>query len=386
MSLSWLISFLKYYFPIVFILLNLLYKRCSIYYKPLLYKDPEAGEVIDVNKLYEPFRVKDKLSYWKFMLNGMIFFIPKLIMAMSAVIGIIIHLKIVHIFYKNGDKDIKQRNRIKKIIKFWTYLGLINSLIKVREKKSLNVKNIYKKYLGDDYDFEDQKYSLIISNHIGFFDVLLVLYLCQTGFIAKILVKDYPFFGSVAKAINCLFVNRENEQARKKIMDDIYIRQKDYMIGNSLTPLAIFPEGTTTSNRHILKFKKGAFYHLFPIKPLIIKIDQNCPLHIACGVQNIFFHTLKIMAYPCIEMGYYDLPVIKPTKYMFEHYANLGKEKWEIFAEVTRKIYCEIGGFEESNYGFRDVDCYERAMLSGKYEPNSKHHMDLQEVNKEKSN
>ena len=384
MSFSWIISFLKYYFPSVFILLNLLYKRCSIYYKPLLYKDPHTGKIIDVDKLYEPFRVKDKFTYWKFMINGMIFFIPKLIMCMSAVIGIIIHLKIAHIFYKNADKDIKQRKRIEKIIKFWTYLCLSSALIKIREKKSLNVKKVYKKYLGDNYDFEDKKFSLIISNHIGFFDVLLVLYLFQTGFIAKITIKDYPFFGSVARGINCLFVNRENESARKKIMDDIYIRQKNLLEGKSLAPLAIFPEGTTTSNRHILKFKKGAFYHLLPIKPQIIKIDHNCPLHIACGVQNIFFHSLKIMTYPCIEMGYYDLPVIRPTKYMFDHYSNLGKEKWEIFAEVTRKIYCEIGGFEESNYGFRDVDCYERAVLSGKYEPDSSKTIEMQEINRGK--
>ena len=338
MSFSWIISFLKYYFLFVFILLNLLYKRCSIYYKSLLYKDPQTGKVIDVDKLYEPFRVKDKFTYWKFMINGMIFFIPKSIMCMSAVIGIIIHLKIAHIFYKNADKDIKQRNRIKKIIKFWTYLCLSSALIKIREKKSLNVKDVYKKYLGNDYDFEDKKYSLIISNHIGFFDVLLVLYLCQTGFIAKISVKDYPFFGSVARGINCLFVNRENESARKKIMDDIYIRQKSYLEGNSLTPLAIFPEGTTTSNRHILKFKKGAFYHLLPIKPQIIKIDQNCPLHIACGVQNIFFHTLKIMTYPFVEMGYYDLPVIRPTKYMFEHYSNLGKKNGKFLRKLRGKF------------------------------------------------
>ena len=368
---SWLISFLKYYCPIVFILLNLLYKRCSIYYKPLLYKEPSTGKIIDVDKLYEPFRVKDKFSYWKFIINGMIFFVPKTIICMTAVIGIIIHLRIVHLFHQNTDKDINYRKRIKRIVKFWTYLALSGAMIKLKEKKSSKVKEIYKKYLGEDYDFEDQKYSLITSNHIGFFDVVSVLYLYQPGFIAKITVKDYPFFGIVAKSINCLFVERESEAARKKIMDDIYTRQKNYLEGNSLTPLAIFPEGTTTSNRHILKFKKGAFYHLLPIKPQIIKIDQNCPLHIACGVQNIFFHTLKIMTYPWIEMGYYDLPVIRPTKYMFENYSNLGNEQWEIFAEVTRKIYCEIGGFEESNYGFRDVDLYERSVLSGKYQLNT---------------
>ena len=383
---TWLISFFKYYFSITFIVLNLLYKRCSIYYKQLLYKDPETGKIIDVDKLYEPFRVKDKFNYFKFMINGMIFFFPKCIVCLTSFIGILIHLKIAHIFNKNANRDINQRNKIKKIIKFWTFLALSSAFIKVREKKSSKVKEIYMKYLGNDYNFDDKKYSIIISNHIGFFDVLLVLYLFQTGFIAKITVKDYPIIGSIAQGINCLFVNRENEEARKKIMDDIYIRQKNYMEGNLLVPLAIFPEGTTTSNRHILKFKKGAFYHLLPIKPQIIKIDQNCPLHIACGVQNIFFHTLKIMTYSGVEMGYYDLPVIRPTKYMFEHYSHLGKEKWEIFAEVTRKIYCEIGGFEESNYGFRDVDCYERAVLSGKYQPLSNQTIELREINKEKNN
>ena len=196
------------------------------------------------------------------------------------------------------------------------------------------------------------------------------MYLYQPGFIAKKLVANYPFFGSVARGLNCLFIDRENENSRKKIMDDIYMKQKNYMDKKSLAPLAIFPEGTTTSNRNILKFKKGAFYHLLPIKPQIILIDQNCALSIACGVQNIFYHTLRIMAYSSTELYYIDLPVIRPTEYMFDHYSHLGKEKWEIFAEVTRKIYCEIGGFEESNLGYRDEHLYSIAINTGKYEPN----------------
>ena len=191
------------------------------------------------------------------------------------------------------------------------------------------------------------------------------MYLYQPGFIAKKLISDYPFSGSVARGLNCLFVDRENENARKKILGDIYIKQKNYLEGKSLAPLAIFPEGTTTSNRNILKFKKGAFFHLLPIKPQIVLIDQNSPLHIACGVQNIFFHTWKIMAYSCSELFYIDMPVIRPTEFMFKNYSYLGKEKWEIYAEITRKIYCEIGGFEESNLGYRDGQIYSQAILSG---------------------
>ena len=89
-------------------------------------------------------------------------------------------------------------------------------MISIKEKKVDNCERVYKKYLGDDYDFSDQKYSLIISNHIGLFDVILVMYLYQPGFIAKKLISNYPFFGSVARGLNCLFVDRENENAQKK--------------------------------------------------------------------------------------------------------------------------------------------------------------------------
>ena len=369
MALEWAISLLKYYIPFMFIFLNWLYSNCKIYYKPLEYKDKKTGKIIDVHKLYEPFQAKDKLRYWKFMLYGMIFFLPNLTLCMLSVSCLIIHLRIAHFFYNNSDTDRKHRNKIKKIIKFWSFIGLLDSLISVKEKKVDTCEQVYKKYLGDDYDFSDQKYSLIISNHIGLFDVILVMYLYQPGFIAKKSVSNYPFFGSVAKGLNCLFVDRENENARKKIMEDIYIKQKNFLEGKSLSPLAIFPEGTTTSNRNILKFKKGAFYHLLPIKPQIIQTNQNAPLHIACGVQNIFFHTWKIMAYACSELYYIDMPVIRPTQYMFEKYSHLGKEKWEIFAEVTRKIYCEIGGFKESNLGYRDDHLYSMAIKTGKYEP-----------------
>ena len=256
MVLQSILSFLKYYIPIMFIFLNWLYKNCNIYYKPLEYKDKETGKIVDVRKLYEPFQAKDKLRYWRFIFSGFIFFLPKLIFCMSAVIGLIIHLKIAYFFYKNSDTDINHRNKIKKIIKFWSFLGITNALISIKEKKVDNCERVYKKYLGDDYNFSDQKYSLIISNHIGLFDVILVMYLYQPGFIAKKLISNYPFFGSVARGLNCLFVDRENENARKKIMDDIYMKQKNYMDGKSLSPLAIFPEGTTTSNRNILKFKK----------------------------------------------------------------------------------------------------------------------------------
>jgi hypothetical protein len=65
------------------------------------------------------------------------------------------------------------------------------------------------------------------------------------------------------------------------------------------------------------------------------------------------------------NMTIIKLPVIKPTSYMFEKYKDLGKEKWEIYAEVVREIWCEVGGFEKSNKSFWDTLEY-KSVLTGK--------------------
>ena len=52
---------------------------------------------------------------------------------------------------------------------------------------------------------------------------------------------------------------------------------------------------------------------------------------------------------------------------MWEHYSDLGSEKWEIYAEVTRKIMCEIGDLKPSNKTFRNNKHYERAFCKGVY-------------------
>ena len=55
---------------------------------------------------------------------------------------------------------------------------------------------------------------------------------------------------------------------------------------------------------------------------------------------------------------------------MFENYKYLGKEKWEIYMNVVRKIYSEVGGLEEVDMGFRDINRYIKAMRTGFYDPN----------------
>jgi 1-acyl-sn-glycerol-3-phosphate acyltransferase len=360
-------SFLVIYFISVFIFLNFLYSKIKVYYRPLTYKDKETGKIIDVHKLYEPFHSKDKFNYWKFIISGLFLFPIKFTLDALVIIGCIIHLKIFSIFNKNQDTDPVQYAKLSKIMKFYNYLFLSCSMINLMEKK-IDCTEVYKKYLGPDYDFNDNKYSLIICNHIGFFDIITNMYLHACGFIAKEEVSRYWLIGPIAKAINCLFVNRQNESSRKEILEKLYERQIKFLEGKFYTPLVIFPEGANTCGRNILKFKKGAFYHLLPIKPEIINIYQENKIHFTCGGQNVIFNTLKYLCFLTENLYYVKMPIIRPTEFMFQNYSNLGKEKWEIYAEVVRKIYCEIGGFKESNLGYRDAMIYNQAMNKGVFD------------------
>ena len=44
-----------------------------------------------------------------------------------------------------------------------------------------------------------------------------------------------------------------------KQADKVIKRQEDFINGENHSPLVIFPEGTTTMGKHILRFKKGNF-------------------------------------------------------------------------------------------------------------------------------
>ena len=52
---------------------------------------------------------------------------------------------------------------------------------------------------------------------------------------------------------------------------------------------------------------------------------------------------------------------------MWENYSHLGGEKWEIYAEVIRKIMCEISGLKPSDKTFRDLKKYENSLYKGSY-------------------
>ena len=342
--------------------------RSQKYYKPCLKKD-KNGKVVNLHDIYDPFHPHDKVYFIQLWFGAFFCFLIKFISSFFIVVFINWHIKILKAIYKNYNTDPNQRRKMKNAISFWSSIFLVMNGVWIR-RKSLKYEEIYKRYLGEDYDFTDDRYSIILSNHIGFFDVVTCMRLFAPGFIAKSPVRNFWFVGPISQGLNCLFVDRTNDENKKQIFDALLERQTKYYEGTLLSPMVNFPEGTCSCCRNILRFKKGPFYALLPVKPMILKINQKSSFHLSVGASNVVLHYFKNLCHFVNTIDYTILPTIRPVDYIFKNNKDLGKQKWQIFANTVRKIYAEVGELIEVNMGMRDLNRYIKAMRTGFYDPN----------------
>ena len=81
--------------------------------------------------------------------------------------------------YEHPEKSKEARDKVEKVVSHWAEFFLKAASINV-QKKQMEYEKVYKKYLGDDYkvDINSKDYSLVISNHIGFYvSIYLLMYI-----------------------------------------------------------------------------------------------------------------------------------------------------------------------------------------------------------------
>ena len=359
--MSVILSIIKYYYIINFINTNLAYYVLRKYYRDVKYKEKETGKEISIQEKYAPFVPTDSINYFSFVFFGMVFYPIRNIFFLIIFYTLPLHIKILKLIYKNHEKDENQRKKIENAASFWINLYFILNNFTVTKLK-LNYKDIYKKYLGEDYDFEQKDFALYISNHIGYLEIITYMKEYGLGLLISYELSRAPGLGKTMLALGSFFINREDEKSRANALKILEKRANDFYNKKSFVKTLIFPEGTTTNGKYIAGFKKGAFISLLPVKPLLVKPCEGFVLQ-----TNRYFSFVRTLASLKLKVEYADLPIIKPTEYMFEKYKDLGKEKWEIYANVVNKMYAEIGGFKQCNIRFRDRNLYQKISEDGYY-------------------
>lgn len=369
------IFFLIFYVGISAIITYIVYKEEKQYYTPLYVtktssKEGEKDITINLHDEFEEYRKRDQpVNIFRLFLG--VFFFGTIKLFLNIICALIITYKSLNrIKAKNSKLNKEDIDYIRNTTKFLTQMFLKISGIFVNKKKLPDDKilKLYKKYFGPDYKIDyDGKFSCYISNHSCIYDLIFGMAFYGCGFVAKQEVRDTPIFGRMASALQSIFVNRNSNNSKNNTLDDIVERQKQFYEGEPVMPFMIYPEGTTTSGRHILRFKKGAFYSLLPIKATILHPNLSDKYHLACGGSDVGMNFVRSLSKLYVNAEYIELPIIAPNDYMYKNFAHLGKEKWEIFAEVSREIICELGDFKKSERGIKDnfryCSCLEKKTL-----------------------
>jgi lysophosphatidylcholine acyltransferase/lyso-PAF acetyltransferase len=111
---------------------------------------------------------------------------------------------------------------------------------------------------------------------------------------------------------------------------------------SALTPLAIFPEGTTTDGNHLMTFKKGAFATMRPVQPCYVRIDNLESKLVSPATSSlpmIALLTLVLSSFETYNVRLTLLPPIQPNEYMLKKFRKSDdQEEWSIYADCVRSI------------------------------------------------
>jgi len=95
--------------------------------------------------------------------------------------------------------------------------------------------------------------GLIVSNHLGYLDILVLGAQQPLVFVAKSEVRSWPALGLLVHAAGTIFVRRDRRS------DLIRVRQEVEQVVRASVPVLLFPEGTSSDGSQVLPFHPGLF-------------------------------------------------------------------------------------------------------------------------------
>jgi len=131
--------------------------------------------------------------------------------------------------------------------------------LKLRLKAAKKIPNLYHRYLcwligirvivkGAPHG---QSATLVAANHTSWLDIPILGSVAPISFVAKSEVAGWPFFGTLAKLQETVFVERERRTRTAHSRNEIHARIAE---GDTLI---LFPEGTSSDGNRVLPFKSA---------------------------------------------------------------------------------------------------------------------------------
>ncbi|KAB2648882.1 MAG: 1-acyl-sn-glycerol-3-phosphate acyltransferase [Verrucomicrobia bacterium] len=170
--------------------------------------------------------------------------------------------------------------------------------------------------------------GLLVSNHLTYLDILVLVSLMPAVFVAKSEVRSWPVFGWFASLAGTLFVVRAKRSDVSRMNGEI----ERTLNGGDV--LVLFPEGTSWNGSEVLPFKSSLLEpivgskHLLTVAHIGYSLADGDVANDICywGDMTFFPHLLKLLTKRRIEAHVCFAPVQNPASDRKELAAQLHAE------------------------------------------------------------
>lgn len=118
----------------------------------------------------------------------------------------------------------------------------------------------------------DDEIFLLVSNHMGFLDILALASVMPSLFITSREMRETPVLGLLTEMAGCMYVERRN---RMKTLDEMKTVARTL---NQGFRVVLYPEATSTNGEAVLPFKRtlmmAAAHAGVPIQPVVINFEE----------------------------------------------------------------------------------------------------------------
>ena len=121
---------------------------------------------------------------------------------------------------------------------------------------------------------------LVVSNHISWLDILVLLAVQPVRFVSKAEIKRWPVIGWLATNAGTLYIERESRRDALRVVHHIAeaLRGEDPVYGAAGSIIAVFPEGTTSDGSTVLPFHanliQAAISAHAPVQPVALRFED----------------------------------------------------------------------------------------------------------------
>nr|XP_015801820.2 lysophospholipid acyltransferase LPCAT4 [Nothobranchius furzeri] len=181
---------------------------------------------------------------------------------------------------------------------------------------------------------------LVVAPHSSFLDMLV---LCPTQLATVVSRSEntsLPVIGALLEFNQSVLVSRKDPESRKKAVAELIERltSKGYW-----PQMLMFPEGTTTNGRSLIKFKPGAFLAGVPVQPVLLrypnKVDTVRWAYNGTTWKEVVWHTTSQLY---TNMTVEFLPVYNPSE---EEKKDPG-----LYADNVQKLMAKALGVPATDY------------------------------------